>query len=76
MQTHFYEDDVSLAHVLRDAVDRPCSSFLGDNTRFLSGDADCQICQHPVDAVFAAVQIGLRARRWPVGACEIFNRQN
>ena len=49
------EDDVYLARVLRDAVGRACSFFWVIIHGFLSRDAVRQICQRPVDAVFAAV---------------------
>ena len=50
-----HEDDVSLAGVLHDAFGcAVCCMFAG----FLSRDAVFQICQRPMDAVFAAVQIG------------------
>ena len=77
-----HEDDVSLAHVLRDALGLAvCSVFvvLSDNTRFLesgsrvskSASAPCtqflpQFKYRPLGSVLVMF---LRARRWPVGAC-------
>ena len=70
-----YEDDVSVACAARCSLAAqyvPCSSFLGDNTRFLSRDTVCQFSSNRNRPSGSALVMFLRARRWPVGAsaCE------